>query len=175
RSRSLDKGHAALADRDPRAPRLIRRIAATLGVVVSFLVIGAPRAAALNCDWTATSTDATVNADLSMDVVEAVTYDFDAGCHGGICEIDAARVGADDSIGTSQYDVGRMTVTEHGESVPIAEEHAGFVKWGSPDVTVSGRHIYEISYHVDHAVALGPDVGVLDWHVVGTPFPQQHP
>src|SRR5581483_1648443 len=118
--------------------------------------------------------DATVNADGSMDVVETLTFDFDSGCHGGIRTIDlAGSRTSDDTIGATDYSISPITVTEHGESVPIADESTGFVKWGEADVTISGRHVYELRYHVDNAVLVAPDVGVLYWQFLGVGSPHQ--
>ncbi|MEY2404158.1 MAG: hypothetical protein QOD38_1709, partial [Acidimicrobiaceae bacterium] len=111
---------------------MIRRLLVALALAGGFLVLGVPPASALPCGdaHDATSTEATVNADGSMDVVETLSFDFDEGCHGGIRELDLAPITADDTLGSSLYDIGPLTVTEHGESVPIAEARPGFVKWG---------------------------------------------
>lgn len=156
---------------------MIRRLLAAGGasacIALTLLVVDATPAHALSCDWNDTSTEATVNPDGSMDVIEHVTYDFDEGCHGGIRELDAAPITADDTLGSSLYTIGPLTVTENGESVPIASASDGFVKWGDANVTVSGHHVFDISYHVDNAVTVAPDVAVLYWQFVGTRFPHQ--
>ena len=155
----------------------MRRLAATAAaaacIALTLVVFDAAPAHALSCDWNETNTEATVNADGSMDVVEHVTYDFDDGCHGGIRELEPAPIRAEDDLGSSLYSIGPLTVTEHGESVPIASASDGFVKWGDANVTVSGHHVFDISYHVDNAVMVAPDVAVLYWQFVGTGFPHQ--
>jgi uncharacterized membrane protein len=140
--------------------RVILGFVAVLLAAVSLLVVGAPDALAADCGPNRLVTDATVNPDTSMDVVEHLTFDFPDGCHGGLRFLEPG-----------DYTVGPITVTEHGETVPIAEEHPLFVKWGEADVTVSGLHTYDISYHVDRAVKVAPDVAELNWQFVGTDFP----
>ena len=65
---------------------MIRRLAAAAVVAVAcVVVIGVQPAGALPCGdaHDATSTEATLNTDGSMDVVETLSFDFDDGCHGG--------------------------------------------------------------------------------------------
>ena len=155
---------------------MIRRLAAAAVVAVAcVVVIGVQPAGALPCGdaHDATSTEATLNTDGSMDVVETLSFDFDDGCHGGIRELDLAPISADDDLGSTLYDIGPITVTEHGESVPIADARPGFVKWGEASVTISGHHVYELSYRVTNAVAVGPDVAVLYWQFLGSGSPHQ--
>jgi uncharacterized membrane protein len=154
---------------------LIRRSLAALVVALTVVVIDASPASALPCGdaHNATSTDATVNADGSMDVVETLSFDFDSGCHGGFRELDLAPISADDTLGSTLYDIGPLTVTEHGESVPIADSGPGFVKWGQATVTISGHHVYEVTYHVANVMAVSPDVAVLYWQFLGTGSPHQ--
>ena len=120
--------------------RAARLVAAGLFVAGPLLFFTASPAAADGCDWIATDTDATVNADASMDVVEHVTYDFSGTCHGGIRQINLTATNTDDNVGATQYTLSPITVTENGEPVPLAEERPGFVKWGQADVLVSGVH-----------------------------------
>ncbi|MEY2452023.1 MAG: hypothetical protein QOD92_1597 [Acidimicrobiaceae bacterium] len=155
---------------------MIRRLAAAAIVTVACVfVFGVQPASALPCGdaHNATSTEATVNADGSMDVVETLSFDFDDGCHGGIRELDLAPISADDTLGSTLYDIGPITVTESGESVPIADARPGFVKWGEADVTISGHHEYELSYRVTNAVAVSPDVAILYWQFLGGGSPRQ--
>jgi uncharacterized membrane protein len=155
---------------------LIRRLAAAAIVTVACVfVVGVQPASALPCGdaHNATTTEATVNADGSMDVVETLSFDFDDGCHGGIRELDLAPISADDSLGSTLYDIGPITVTESGESVPIADARPGFVKWGEASVTISGHHEYELKYSVTNAVAVSPDVAVLYWQFLGGGSPHQ--
>ena len=172
----MDRGHAPVAVEDLREARLIKRIGAALfSIALTLVVIHASPANALPCGdaHDATSTEATLNSDGSMDVVETLSFDFDSGCHGGIRELDLAPITSDDSLGSTLYSIGPLTVTERGESVPIADQRPGFVKWGEAGVTISGHHVYEVSYHVTDAVDIGSDVGVLYWQFLGTGSPHQ--
>ncbi len=146
---------------------------AAIVVAAPLLFFTATPAFADGCDWKSTDTDATVNPDGSMDVVEHVTYDFTGTCHGGIRQINLNAQSTDDNIGATHYTLSPITVTENGEPAPLAEEGPGFVKWGQANVLVSGVHHYDLSYHVDDAVDVAPDVGVLFWQFVGTGFPFQ--
>lgn len=155
--------------------RALAAAGVTIAIALTLVVAGATPATALPCGdaHDATSTDATVNADGSMDVVETLTFDFDSGCHGGIRQLDLAPITAEDDLGSSLYEIGPLKVTENGESVPIADESPGFVKWGDASVTISGRHVYEVSYHITNAVNVAPDVAVLYWQFLGTGSPHQ--
>src|SRR5204863_9797974 len=90
-----------------------------------------------------------------------------------IRDLDLAPIRAEDTLGSTLYDIGPIDVTEHGEAVPIADSGPGFVKWGSANVTISGHHVYELTYHVDNAVAVGSDVAVLYWQFLGPGPPHQ--
>ncbi|MEY2570364.1 MAG: hypothetical protein QOE63_714, partial [Acidimicrobiaceae bacterium] len=155
--------------------KIIRALVATLAIAMGVIVIGASPARADGCDWNSTDTDATLNTDGSMDVVETVGYDFSGTCHGGIRYLDppGSHVNSDDLLGSTQYSVSEITVTENGIKTPIADSSPGYVKWGSASRTVSGKHSYVLTYHVDGAVAVAPDVAVLYWQFVGTGFPDQ--
>jgi uncharacterized membrane protein len=157
---------------------LIRRLLAAAAALVSMLFVvalDAPPASALPCSdaHDATNTDATLNTDGSMDVIETLTFDFDSGCHGGIRTLDLPPIHAEDTLGSSLYTIGPIAVTERGESVPIADSGPGFVKWGDANVTISGHHVYELTYHVDNAVTVSTDVAVLYWQFLGTQSPHQ--
>jgi uncharacterized membrane protein len=154
---------------------LIRHFLAALAVALTVMVVDASPAVSLPCGdaHDATSTDAVLNPDGSMDVVETLSFDFDSGCHGGFRQIDHVGVGSEDDLGSTLFDIGPLTVTEHGESVPIADSGPGFVKWGEASVTISGHHVYELTYHVQNAVAVSPDVAVLYWQFLGTGSPHQ--
>ncbi|MEY2590603.1 MAG: hypothetical protein QOJ67_2587 [Acidimicrobiaceae bacterium] len=151
---------------------IVRRLLLSLAIVIGFGAVFASPAYALNCDPNGRATEATLNADGSMDVVEHITYDFGDGCHGGIRQIPTAGADIEDSVGASDYTIGKLTVTEKGEPVPIAAQSAGFVKWGNANATVSGHHVFDISYHVDNAVFVAPDIAVLYWQFVGNDFPR---
>jgi uncharacterized membrane protein len=153
--------------------RAARIAAAALVVAVPLVLFTAAPAAAAGCDPVELRTDATVNPDASMDVVEHFTYDFSGTCHGGIRQINLSSSEADDGLGTTQYTLSPITVTENGEPVPLAEQRPGFVKWGQANVLVSGAHEYDLSYRVNNAVDVSPDVAVLNWRFVGTDFPFQ--
>ena len=100
---------------------------------------GRSRAFAKDCNPKVLRTDATLNPDGTMDVVEQFTFDFASGCHGGIREINSTRSHAEDTLGAGNYFIGPITVTENGVPQPIAEQRAGFVRWGDANVTVSGH------------------------------------
>jgi len=151
-----------------RAARLVCAAAVAAAPIAWFAV---PPAAAAGCNPTELRTDATINRDGSMDVIEHFTYEFSGTCHGGIREIPLLATQTDDNLGATDYTLSRIEVTEGGQPVPIAEERPGFVRWGQADVTVSGTHRYDLSYHVGDAVHVAPDVGVLFWQFVGTDFP----
>ncbi|MGI8879647.1 MAG: DUF2207 domain-containing protein [Jatrophihabitans sp.] len=127
---------------------------------------------AKGCHWTGMDTTATLRPDGSMHVVEGEYYDFHGECHGGIRFLNAAAPHVTDTLGSTQYTLSTPSVTEDGEKVPSAESRPGYVKWGSAKKTVSGEHVYEVSYDVTHAVHLAADTAVLYWQFLGTDAPR---
>lgn len=114
--------------------------------------------------------EATVNRDGSMDVVETLAYDFTAERNGGFRTF---------VPGGLDYEIVGFRVTEDGEPRDLApgfdEPNTGApVRWfGSADHSkVTGRHDYELTYRIEDAVDVFPDVAVLNWRFVGTDFPQ---
>jgi uncharacterized membrane protein len=152
------------------------RIVVALFVVVVSAGFTACDAFETGCNWTAMRADAIVNPDGSMDVVEHVTYEFHGTCHGGIRTIPPrGNPAAEDTLGTPDYAIDKITVTERGEPVPIDSSSFGYVRWGDANVEVSGTHTYDLSYHVEDAVVVAEDTAVLYWVFVGDGFPAMDP
>jgi uncharacterized membrane protein YgcG len=134
-------------------------------------VVAAPPAQAQSdeSEILAIEVQATVNPDGSMDVVEELAYDFSADRNGGFRAF---------LPGGSDYSIEDFEVTEDGDHRDLApgfdDPNSGAdVRWfGSADHSkVSGRHDYELSYHVEGAVDVYTDVAVLEWQFVGSDFP----
>ncbi len=108
-------------------------------------------------------TTATVHPDGSMSVVEHVTYAFSGGSF---------------TIGVRSFDdpdrVESFAVTEGGAAldvVPPARTPTGQWEWEFGRPARDEQRTFMITYEVDDAVAVGPDVGELYWQFVGDDHP----
>ena len=131
------------------------RVVAALVVAFAALVALAPAAWAKSFSIPSLQTDATVQADGSMTVVEHVTYDFD----GTFNHLN--RTFASGAIEA-------MVATEGERTLAVEEDGSTSGQWQWAIPNSSGRHTYTLSYRVAHAVKVGSDVGELEWQFVGT-------
>ena len=143
---------------------------ALLGAVVVLLAAAQPAAAQEESEIRSVVVEATVNPDGSMDVVETLAYDFTAERNGGF------RTFVPDP---ANYQIVDFEVTEDGErrDLPVGFDDpnsGGQVRWfGSGDRSkVTGRHDYTLTYTVEGAIDVFPDVAVLNWQFIGVDFPQ---
>lgn len=116
---------------------------------------------------TSFTVDATVEPNRMLTVTETIGYDFgSAERHGIFREIPVTyeRSGATYRL--------RLTVTEvtmDGEAVPwkITDRSPLTIKIGDPDITITGRHVYRITYYTDRALNFFEGEGELYWNVTG--------
>lgn len=109
-------------------------------------------------------TQATVNADGSMDVVEAVTYSFSGTFTVGIR-----------SFERNESDIRDFRVTdESGSSLridPPSRSISGDWEWFFAAPITNGVQTFVVTYTVEDAVRVGPDVGELYWQFIGSDHP----
>lgn len=118
------------------------------------------------------SVDATLTSDRLLRIRETITYDFGEAEKHGIYRyipVKYVRYGAN-------YDYRpRVTgVTLDGGSVPYdVTNEAGllYLKIGDPDATITGAHVYAITYETDRAVTFFSDHSELYWNVTGNEWP----
>jgi len=149
----------------------VRRLLAAAAVVLAVATPAGPAAAqADESEIESVEVEATVNPDGSMDVVETLAYDFTAERNGGFRTFEPDP---------GNYVITDFRVTEDGDPRDLApgfdDPNTGAqVRWfGSSDRSkVSGRHDYTLTYTVQSAVDVFPDVAVLYWQFIGFDFPQ---
>lgn len=111
-----------------------------------------------------------VRGDGGLDVRETITYDFGAGERHGIFRTIPVRVPYDQD-NDRVYDVSDVEVTSpSGAPADVDEsESSGVltVRVGDPDETITGRHVYVVTYRVDGALNAFPDHVELYWNAVG--------
>ena len=105
---------------------------------------------------------ATVHPDGSMDVVETLDITLVDPCNG------AYR-----TIPEGDYEITDLAVTEGGEPRPFASTDLDDIRWyaAADREPECGPQTFELSYTVEGAVDVAPDVGDLHWQFVGEDFP----
>ena len=114
--------------------------------------------------------DITVNRDSSILVQEQITYDFGAEQRHGIFRTIPYKYKARGGTFTLRIsDV--AVVNEKGEPYAFTSSRKGSdfeLKIGDPDTTITGQHVYKISYTVNRAINYFPDHDELYWNAIGT-------
>jgi hypothetical protein len=136
------------------------------GIVGGAAVFGATQAQAeKQFELVAWSTDAVVEADGDMTVVERITYDFTDG---------PFRRG---SRTFDQDDLDRISdfTASEGEQrlevvAPPESELDGY-RWLFDEPVIDGTHTYSLSYTVEGAMTAGTDVAELYWKFLGADHP----
>ena len=141
----------------------------TVGVAA---VLGTGRASAQTSGERITSydVDMTVEEDGDLLVQETIDYDFGFARRRGIQRFIPVRFSYDDrydrlypievlSVDTSEGAPGDTQVSNEGDNL--------LIRIGDPNVTISGRHTYEITYRVEGALNGFEDHDELFWNVIG--------
>ena len=112
-------------------------------------------------------TQAVLNPDGSMDVVERATYDFTGDFSVGSRSFETAEY---------DYTITGIEASEDGAPLPTVTDTPNLYEWdldgdpnGSP--STSGTHTYELRYTVEGAAIVHPDVAELYWNWIGTTSP----
>lgn len=145
----------------------LRRLAHLLAILAVLLVAGA--ACSLpeekSFEITHIETEAVLNADGSMDVVERATYDFTGNFSVGTRTFETARY---------DYSIEDIQAFEDGEPLPTITNLSTLFEWDldpDADSSTTGTHTYELRYRVVDAAVVHPDVAELYWNWIGTTSP----
>ncbi|MGH8940199.1 MAG: DUF2207 domain-containing protein, partial [Actinomycetes bacterium] len=149
---------------------MLRRGAVLLAVVAAILLAAAPATAADGERITSYDVVLTVERDGTLDVRESIAYDFGTNHRHGIFRTMPVRVPYDnDNDRVYRIDDFRVS-SPSGAPTDLEESESGGVatyRIGHPDRTVTGRHVYELSYRVDGALNDFPTHVELYWNAVG--------
>jgi len=159
--------------------RVRRAVARTFASVVALVVAcaasmtpAAPATAGVTERITDYRSEVTIQHDGTIEVHETIAYDFGAGAHHGINRDVPVRT---DQSGKDGYDrVYRLDVVSvaasEGTPAQYTVEDDGDderIKIGDPDVTITGAHVYDITYRVHGAMNAFGDHDELVWNAVG--------
>ncbi len=149
-------------------PRAVRRLLPLpLLVAVAVGVTGCSLPEERGFTITHIDTEAVLNPDGSMDVVERATYDFTGEFSVGSRSFESAGF---------EYEIVDIEASEDGEPLPTITDTPSLYEWdldgdtaGAPSTT--GTHTYELRYTVTDAAIVHPDVAELYWNWIGTTSP----
>jgi predicted membrane protein DUF2207 len=151
-----------------------RAILAMFGcIVVLVLTVGLGGSASAQFGERVRSLAATyqIESDGSLKVVERIDYEFAGTEHHGIFRNIPERLTYDDRY-DRVFPIDVLSVSiDDGASVTFETSHQGSdlqVKIGDPKKTVSGTHLYTITYRVHGALNGFSDHDELYWNAVGT-------
>ncbi|MCB1015625.1 MAG: DUF2207 domain-containing protein [Acidimicrobiales bacterium] len=147
--------------RRPRRPLL----AGLALLVVALAGLGACSTGEKSFTITRIDTEAVLNPDGSMDVVERATYDFTGNFSVGTRSFESAGF---------DYEIVDVRAFEDGEPLPTITDTPSLFEWDldpDADSSTSGTHTYELRYRVTDAALVHPDVAELYWNWIGTTSP----
>ena len=154
--------------RPHRPPRL--RVAAALAAL--FVLVLAPSAARAQFSEVIHRYDVTltVRPDGSLQVEERIQYDFGDTPHHGITREIPDRFHYDDRYDRSEPISGiKVTATDASAKTKVGRNGADAeIRIGDADKTITGSHLYTISYLVRGALNNFPDHVELYWNAIGT-------
>ncbi len=111
---------------------------------------------------------ARLTSDRMLTVTEVITYDFGSNEKHGIYREIPVRY--DRNGGTYRYRLNVAGVTRDGNAEPYSVSESSDVltiKIGDADRTVTGVHVYAITYTTDRAINFFDGEGELYWNVTG--------
>ncbi len=110
-----------------------------------------------------------INKDASIEVTEKISYDFSLSEKHGIFR--DIPVSYQTNLGQREIKISNISIkNEKGEDYPFTSERLGRnlrLKIGDPDLLISGKKTYVISYKVSGAINYFDDHDELYWNVVG--------
>jgi uncharacterized membrane protein YgcG len=106
--------------------------------------------------------------DGDLRITETIDYDFGAGLRHGILRTIPTRFPYDD-VNDRVFPIEDVTVqSDAPDDVEISEEGSlTTIRVGDPDVEISGRHSYTLTYRVEGALNPFPDHDELYWNAIG--------
>jgi uncharacterized membrane protein YgcG len=149
------------------------------GVVVAWLLVGSAPAGQADEGWVITSfhSDIAIAADSKLTVVEGIQVDFGSQSKHGIFRTIPLRYRYD-STHDRFYDLTVVSVTNGTVAIPYDDSVTNdneVIKIGDPNVLVTGKQRYVITYTVTGALNSFADRDELFWNVDGAlwPVPKQ--
>lgn len=147
-----------------------RALAVAIGVLACAIGLGAFASADEGWVMERFASDITIQKDSSIHVVEAIDADFGALRRHGIFRTIPVRYQWDDThVRVYQLQV-RSVTDAGGKAIRYETSDQGaskVIKIGDPDVSVSGRQTYRITYDVSGAMNAFADHDELFWNVNG--------
>jgi hypothetical protein len=138
-------------------------------------LFGSSHVQAADTDWVITNFESaiTVQKEGAVKVQETVVVDFgNQSKHGIYRDIPFVTRNADNTERYVQYDV--QSVMLDGSASEYTTTYAGSqyeIKIGDPDVTVTGRHAYQITYLATGVLQGFEGYDELNWNVTGNVWP----
>jgi uncharacterized membrane protein YgcG len=112
--------------------------------------------------------DIRILSDGHLKITETIDYDFGTTRHHGIFRTIPTRFPYDE-VNDRTYPIDEVTAqSDAPDDVDVSEE-GSFTKIqvGDPDVEISGRHTYTLTYRVEGALNAFPDHDELYWNAIG--------
>ncbi|HEU0085559.1 MAG TPA: DUF2207 domain-containing protein [Candidatus Paceibacterota bacterium] len=147
-----------------------KKIFIGLFVFLTFLAIGGRTSFAVE-EIKSFFVDIKVNEYASILVVEKITYSLDAEKHGIFRYV---PVKYKTKLGQKTIKLEVQNVTRDGALEPYEVTNKGSnveIKIGDKDKTISGEHLYEITYLVKGAISYFEDYDEFYWNVTGAGWP----
>ncbi|MBP9869481.1 DUF2207 domain-containing protein [Patescibacteria group bacterium] len=111
---------------------------------------------------------ATVSKDRNVVFEEEITYDFGSLDRHGIYRFIPEKTYRDGVTYRYRFEV--LSVTRDGLAEPYTVSHSGGrlqLKIGSPNIEITGKHVYKITYQTDRAITFFENQDELYWDVTG--------
>ena len=114
------------------------------------------------------SVEIRILTDGDVRITETIDYDFGSSRHHGIFRTIPTRFSYDE-VNDRVYPIEDVTVQSDAPHDVEVSKEGSFTKIrvGDPDVEISGRHTYTLSYRVDGALNSFPDHDELYWNAIG--------
>ena len=141
-------------------------------LLLSFVLLGlafSRQASAQTLSYTAFHSDIQINTDASITVTETITVNFSDPHHGIFRNIPFRFTTLDG--GSASIPLVLQSVRQDGQSAHFSSYTDGndlVVKIGDPNKTISGSHVYGITYMAQAASNFFSDHDELYWNVTGT-------
>lgn len=140
--------------------------------ILSLVVFGASLSVAYAETIRSFDAALTLERDSSFTVTETIAYDFEASERHGMFRTIRTEHPQDASAWylSRHIDIDVNSVTMDYEDVPFIVTQSGDeveIKIGDPNRTISGLHVYEITYTVHGGLLYGENTAELYWNVTG--------
>ncbi len=136
-------------------------------VIIGATFFARPTAAA-DLTFTKFHSDITVNADASIRVTETITANFTTPGHGMFRTIPFKFTALNGGRASIPIDIASLTQDGRPAKYTLSNDGTNLTaKIGDPDVTITGQHVYVVTYTAQAAVNFFSDHDELYWNVTG--------